>query len=723
MMQLASQEWRELKRTLAAGSAPAGVFLVLGPSEAVAVQAQALLQERSRRGCAASYFLSSGSGAFQVPCFWPFPGKQPAPEELDIQRLHQANSRLNRNQTMLDVLKQLEPTAPGAQGPPQLVLLEYLTPPTEHDLAFALLLLKSALPQQHALVLLIHQKRTPVRQARPDSQVVENLLCLLYMSGGRLRQADWETLLAHFPERGTMERFIACRQAAGEMWMCYADRQVAELSEALFQRMEPGRRHELARDWLGLLPHDTGYPLLAIAAETNDLEAMHSVYSQETVQAAFAAPQGLERYYARLQQLAHTAGEASLSDQAELLSLTAQILLRETDAVEVFQRLHGVLPGAIDVTTAWFFWSLLGQVLVHSDRPVDWEYASQCHQLCLEYAKQVEQKDVPQLLAGIANAEALVAYKRRQAEQARDLEEFALAQLQRRAGTLPTQVHVRTNLGDLYLRLLGDVPSARSQYSEALLDLSKINEQFTQQLTPAVYLLYTHALKQRAALSLGNAHIQAGYYTEATQLLEGLLKDLHVAPGVNRVGEAHAKDVLKTRLALAQASLKAGQARNAALCYWRILRHPRWLEPLALREVEAKLRDCRPAMHERLHRRMDCIVSEQETIIDNAKRVMDMLLSYTIDSLFETNERDKADQGDKGEDCSQVHQAIEAPDLGKDTSQAITEQLAKAQKHRIKPHQQSAILCDLFRDIGEIGQGGGREAAFGEDADGEQRYP
>jgi hypothetical protein len=616
MMQLASQEWCELKSSIAAGSAPAGVFLVHGPSEAVAVQAQALLQARSQRGYPASYFLCSGSGAFQVPCFWPFPGKQPVPEALDIQRLYQAKSRLLLHHPMFQVLEQLEAVS-SAQGPPEPVLLEYLTPPSERDLDFALMLLKSGVPHSRSLVLLVHQPGESFRQAGPDSQAVENLLCLLYLSGGRLRQADWHTLLAHFPLSRQADRFIACRQAAGEVWMCYADRQVAELAEALFQKMEPGRRQELARDWLGLLPHDTGYPLLAIAAETNDLEAMRSVYSLETVQAAFAAPQGLVSYYARLQQLAHTAGKASMSDQAELLSLMAQVLLSNAPAGEILQRLHGALPGATSGLSAGFFWFLLGQVLARSDRPADWEDASQCFRLCLEQAQGLNQKAVRQFLAGIANAEALVASKRRQGEQARDLAEFALAQVKGLADSLLLQIHIRTNLGDLYLRLLGDAQAAILHYRGALLTIAEAGEKFNQQFLPADRLL----LKYRAALRLGDAHIQAEHYAEATRLLEEHLRELHLAPGSNRMGERHAKDVLKTRLALAQASLKAGQARKAALCYWQILRHPRWLEPLALREVEAKLRNCRPTLHERLQRRIDRIASEQETIIADAGKV------------------------------------------------------------------------------------------------------
>jgi hypothetical protein len=94
---------------------------------------------------------------------------------------------------------------------------------------------------------------------------------------------------------------------------------------------------------------------------------------------------------------------------------------------------------------------------------------------------------------------------------------------------------------------------------------------------------------------------------------------------MNKRGEIYAIAVLKARLALAQAYLKADQERSAAMCYWRILRQPAWLEPDTLRDVVAKLRSCRPGIPEHLCRRMERIVCEQEEIMAGVMQVQEVV--------------------------------------------------------------------------------------------------
>ena len=77
IMQISSSEWRDLKGSIETGNTPAGVFLAHGPSEEIAVQAQAILEDASHREYPFRYFLCSGSNVFRVPCFLPFPGGIP----------------------------------------------------------------------------------------------------------------------------------------------------------------------------------------------------------------------------------------------------------------------------------------------------------------------------------------------------------------------------------------------------------------------------------------------------------------------------------------------------------------------------------------------------------------------------------------------------------------------------------------------------------------------
>src|SRR5437868_2581219 len=96
IMQISSSEWRDLKGSIETGNTPAGVFLAHGPSEEIAVQAQAILEDASHREYPFRYFLCSGSNVFRVPCFLPFPGKGSTPEPLalDIWRLFEARQNL-----------------------------------------------------------------------------------------------------------------------------------------------------------------------------------------------------------------------------------------------------------------------------------------------------------------------------------------------------------------------------------------------------------------------------------------------------------------------------------------------------------------------------------------------------------------------------------------------------------------------------------------------------
>ncbi len=628
LMQIASSEWRNMTSSIEAGSTPAGVFLARGPSEEIAVQAQAVLEDTFLQGYPIRYFLCSDNNIFRVPCFLPLTGKQPPePLALDITRLFQARQDLGElvvHNTMIEVLKELEQTVRREHRDPRLILLEYLTPPAEFDLAFTILLLKSVLPQHIPLVMLVHQQGITSHVLWRYRSAVESMLSLLYMSGGRLRQADWHNLKAQFPEQSLCTHFITSRRVGSDVWVCYANRQVADMAGSIFQGMEQRKKHKLARSLLQILPHYTGYPLLAIASETNDLQAMLSSYSQGALETAFSEPEGVVRYFDGLQQVAQTAGDPTMASKAHMLSLAAQVLRSKAHAAQVYKRLRGALPGKIDKETENLFWSLLGQRLVASEYPQDWECAAECFRLCRESVKSmssVSQDAVQLSLVAIANGEALIASKLRHGEKARELEEFALAQLQGRPEFLTSQAHARINLGDVFLRLLGDVEAALTQYGEALLAISQACKKLKHKLTPEQARPY----KQKASLKLGNALLQVGRCEEAIEILEYLLGYLERAPGLNRVGEAHAAEVLKTRRALAQAYLKTGHQRKAALCYWRILRHPQWLDPADLKDIVAKLHDCHPALPERLQVYMERAVSEQEAIRADVMKIKEVL--------------------------------------------------------------------------------------------------
>ncbi|MEO8970023.1 MAG: hypothetical protein ABI406_00300 [Ktedonobacteraceae bacterium] len=623
-MQVLAREWNDLKRTIRAGSTPVGACMVLGPSEEIAVQAQVLLTDAAQQGYRVRYFLCSDSGIFRVPCFLPLTGKEVPPEPFEASRYLSKRLRaegLIVRKIMGRTIRELEHSALSEAHDSQLVVIEYLTPPSTLDLTFTLQMLKSAVPRNMPLIMLCHQQPVNDQLSRQSNDTLENMLSALYLCGGRMRLADWHNIFELLPEKDLCERFISTRCVGGETCVCYASSQVAEMAGNAFHHMEPMRRRTLAQAVVQRLPRDSsGYPLLAIAAETHELKTMLAVYSHEAAETALAEPKALIRYFERLRQAALAEGEATTADMAYLLSLYSPVYLNRACAVQAYQKLRGVLPGTIDQETGMIFWYMLAESLAIMDHPEGWEYAVECFRLsreCTKLMNSVGAVAERQNLAAIANGEALIAFKQHQSEKARQLEEFAVEQLKNHV----RQVHLKTNLGDVYLRLFGDVESALTQYGGALLAASHACKSAKQPVTPESI----RPLRLRAAIKLGYTLMQVGRDEEAMYLLEQLLRDLEKAVGLSKRGADYADAVLKTRLALAQVYLKLGRQREAALCCWRILRHPQWLEPKSLRDVITRLHDCRADIGNRLRSRMERIVCEQEILLVNVAKVQEVL--------------------------------------------------------------------------------------------------
>lgn len=623
-MQVADREWSDLKRAIQAGSTPVGACMVFGPSEEIAAQAQAVLMDACQQAYRVRYFLCSDSGLFRVPCFLPLTGKEVPPEPFDASRYLSKRLRaegLIVRKIMGRTIRELEHSALSETHDSQLVVIEYLTPPSTLDLTFTLQLLKSAVPRNMLLVMLCHQQPVNDQLSQQSNDTLEYMLSALYLCGGHMRQTDWRNIIELLPAKELYGHFTSTRCINGDTWVCYADSQIAGMAEKAFHSMEPARRRVLAQAILQRLPRDSsGYPLLAIAAETHDLKAMLAVYSHAATETALAEPKALVRYFERLRQTAQIEGDTTTTDMAYLLSLYAQVYLNRTCAVQAYQKLRGVLPGTIDQATGMIFWYMLAESLATMDHPEGWEYAAECFRLsreCVKHMNSVGPVAERQNLAAIANGEALIAFKQHQGEKARQLEEFAVEQLKNHV----RQVHIKTNLGDVYLRLFGDVESALLQFGGALLAASRACKSAKQPVTPESI----RPLRMRAAIKMGSTLMQVGRDEEAMHLLEHLLHDLEKSADLSRRGADYAEAVLKTRLALAQVYLKLGRQREAALCYWRILRHPQWLEPKALREVIARLYDCRTGIHDRLRSHMERIVCEQEALLADVAKVQEVL--------------------------------------------------------------------------------------------------
>jgi tetratricopeptide (TPR) repeat protein len=619
-MGITDREWAELKCSIEAGKAPVGTFLVGGPSEAITGEARAVLLAASRPNYHVRYFLCSNRGAFRTPCFFSVANEQMQPERLDAFAFLQ-EKRPGRERCLQLKVEELERSALHDSSLSQMIVIEYLLPPVKLDLSFTLHILQSALSQHIPIIMLYHQQdpASTVQSTLPAGSQIEDIVSLLYLCGGRVQQPDWQKLVAHLPE--AYDQFIASRSDGTDTWICYANRQIAEEAENIYQAMDQGRRHQLTRHVLHMLQHNTGYPLLTIASETGDLEAMLSVYSRQTIEATISEPEGLIRYYERLRHVAQMACNNSVSGSAYTLAQLAYLLLDDMQAVRVYKRLRGVLPDTLDLKTRFAFWVTLGQTLALLAHPEAWEYAAECFRLGKECLKKIDQrsraKEGLSLIAAV-NGEALIAYKLHQYEKAQELVEFVLAQM--KDTTNHFRIHVLTNLGDVLLRSPDRREAALDRYGEALLLSTKIVRKLQSRSTLEQVLPY----RQRAALKLGNILIELERYEEAIQILERLLRDFAKVTGRVWIEEKYTQMVLKAKLTLAQAYLKAGQERRAALCYWSILRYPCWLDVTVLRDVATRLCTCRPALHELLRRRIERVVSEQEMIMADVMQIQEI---------------------------------------------------------------------------------------------------
>jgi tetratricopeptide (TPR) repeat protein len=340
------------------------------------------------------------------------------------------------------------------------------------------------------------------------------------------------------------------------------------------------------------------------------------------------------QYFDHLQEVALAAGDLRLFNLAKVNYIACLLYLDRMKAIQIYQELQEASPAKIDKTSEKIFWFVLGQYLALMEHAEAWEYASHCFRLsreCMKNEGKVSRNETQWSQALIANGEALIAFKLQQGDSARYLEEAALAALKDMDTSLSFQAHVKTNLGDVFLRMLGDVETAITVYEEALLMSIRARKIPTKRRG----LSEKHdPLGQRAAQKLGSALMQVGRYEEAIQVFTTLLEQLE-KDSSKKGGEMYATAILKARLALAQAYLKTGRARSACVCYWRILRQPAWLQTDTLKDVAAKLRCSRPEIHERLHRRIDRIISAQEEITFDVMHAEKELASMVCKNDFQ----------------------------------------------------------------------------------------
>ncbi len=621
-IQIVDKAWSDFRYALRSGQCSADVFVVHGPAAETAVQVQSVLEDIASLQATWRYFLTTGSECFCVPCYAPSVEKVCMPEPLET--YHVITKKFPQDLIVQErVVKELEQSVLQDSDVLHFVVMEHITPPSPNDKAFTTLLLQSSILSHIPIIIFLHEHQ--LSHSKPLEPIIEELLSLLYLCGGKIRESEWLNIVGQSYEEDLGCRWITPRYVGAEKWFCYAHQAVAEMAEHLYFTLSQERKCQLAQRILHYLPNHTGYPLLAIASETGDLDLMLSRYSWEILEVAFLKPENVARYLEQLQQVAEKRDDALLARIAYTNYLLVLLHMDRDRKIQVYQNQRSDSARDLDTKADAVFWYTLGDEFAVMTQPEVWPYAEDCFQRSRESIQhkyntgEVHSAVYRINLANIANGEALIAHKRKQGEKARLCEEQAIAEIKQVATGNYFQIHLRVNLGDVFLHLLGDTEAAIAQYLEALTIVLHMPEKLKRWAEPRK----GERNELRAAQRLGDALLLVNRNEEAIQTFEALL--FRLTKAIHQSEMKRTALILRARLSLAQAYLKAGKQRSAAVCYLHILRQAAWLDLDVLKDAAEKLQKLQPGLHEQLQRRIDGILALRENRMTDIACVQDRL--------------------------------------------------------------------------------------------------
>jgi tetratricopeptide (TPR) repeat protein len=610
-IQIADQTWGDFRLALRTGHWSTDVFVVHGPAAELAVQVQSVLEDLAAVQAGCGYFLNTGNAQFGVSCYVPSVENVCTPEPLESYLLLTGMLPLNI-QVQERAVRELEQRVLQDPHIRHVVIMEYLTPPTLNDRAFTALLLQSSLLRQIPILIFLHGPQ--VFYPQPLESSTEELLCMLYLCGGRIRESEWLNVVEPSCGKELDSPWIATRWMGTEKWFCFAHRAVAERAEQLYAMLSPERKCQVAQRILHHVPNHTGYPILAIAAETGDLDLMLSRHCWKMLEAAFLEPNSMARYFAHLQRAADQQEKPLLATIAYTHYLIMLALMDRDQKLHAYHTQRADAARPLHARGEIVFWHTLGNDFALMNRPEDWQVAEDCLQRsreCTQNRYDAGECDMELYrinLSYIANTEALIAYKRQRGERARLCEEQALVEAKQVTASNYYQIHVRVNLGDVLLHLFGDTEGAIAQYAEALTIALRLPEKLKRRVGPKKG--ERHEL--RAAQRLGDALLLANRDEEAIQAFTALLFRLREASeAIHQSEERRTALLLKARRSLAKAYLKVGRQRSAAACYLLILRQTAWLDLNVLQDASEQLRTLQPDLYERIECRIDGILARR----------------------------------------------------------------------------------------------------------------
>lgn len=549
------------------------------------------------------YFLCSGSAAFHRPCYLPGNGSIPQGEFptvdaiLDGVRGTSCSPRSMAVSVVQTLIKKPEPV---------LLLVECLTSPQPEERAFLELLLAFSMARSRLpLVLVLHQqeKSQPAEPVLPG-RAAEGCL-LLYLCGGRIRATDWYRLTRTQDVHGSP--FLGVRQPGAEAWFCYARQEDAAWAAAAFEQLASAERERLATTILQGVQDPAEYPSLALAGEITRLDLPTARRAFPPLEYACTEPEAMATYFYRLRRWAKQAGETRLAALASLNYLAALLCCPGAQTLRLYRVLCHAAPG-IDLRSLARLSGEFGQRLVKAKDQPSLQAAAACFRMSrrsIDALEDLAHEEKQSARAAIANGEALLAFKQGQPERACQIEQSGLDGLPSVASSAllaSQEALLRTNLGDVYLRLLKNREAAIKHYQRAYtLALRWSSPKIARYVVP----------------KFADALVQAGESERASAMLEQFL----ATADADAACEIAEKTVLKARLLLAQIYWQSAHYRRAALWYWRLLQRPQGLALSTLQGISFNLQQCRPRMPAILRARLNTLIVNQEEMLISLKHI------------------------------------------------------------------------------------------------------
>jgi len=602
LLDVSDGKWKNLE---AGVSFDQGIFLVRGSSREVTVGINELLNKRKgEKGNNIHYFLCSGDSFFSVPCYVSLSDYCDVPCELVHTHALELGGFLSPGEALHSPYQAVDAITALGKKTFNTIIIECLVRPKADNLAFIKLLIRSTLVNNGVLICFFHRDLSPNRNQKLHiNAAIVNALYFLYLCGGRARKTDFvEYLNNKGIDFQLLEDYTSIREYQGECLICFNSKRSFAIVKDAFHNLDHHTKQLIAIEVLAALPQNAGYPLLAIASYTRNLQIMLSRFSTYALRSTVAShTNAITSYFGKLRLEAKAAGDTELFLNATINYIAAILWKKKTLALRIYHILSKEkVKNSIPREMLFGCWFAIGQILAKNRDQTLLAYAADCFQRCRK-AFRISIQELPTTQATLPtlnNAEALVFMKQGFPQKALALEKEGLELVN--ASPLGDQlmyekILFNTHLGDLMLRFNNDLTSAKTYYQTAYtLAISCSSVEALIYIVPKMIRAYTKIEDYKGIIRITEELLSLARQSQKDRL------------------ESRSRDELGIRLSLAQAYIKANKLQHAAAQYLHLLICRDDIVPSVIKGIIRNLRHCLPEEKGNFWRWTEEIISDQE---------------------------------------------------------------------------------------------------------------